>query len=273
MPHPLIKQKIIARLINGEPGRKSSQTAERHIQTVPELSHPRRGQRSSDSEREIQTRTMPGWRRGRPPNGPPAACHRCHRAPPPQLRLHRNKQTEVISRIRWRRADYRNHRNASDFTRPIIVTTEASTPHQRLPPPNLPTHPPVPLTGLTSKIDALKRGTTSTRRQRPTLGSGVSPGVVPRREKESIPSTPSGRSRLQEGHGVHGRRRHRLQPWPEIGFYPALEILWSTANPSAHLRTYPRCTSTHQPPRQPNLASPSPQQDGMPRRSPLLRPG
>ena len=81
MPHPLIKQKIIARLINGEPGRKSSHTAERHIQTVPELSHPRRGQRSSDSEREIQTRTMPGWRRGRPPNGPPVACHRCHRGP------------------------------------------------------------------------------------------------------------------------------------------------------------------------------------------------
>ena len=81
------------------------------------------------------------------------------------------------------------------------------------------------------------------------------------------------RRRLQEGHGVHGRRRHRLQPWPEIGFYPALESLWSTANPSAHLRTYPRCTSTHQPPRQPKLASPSPQQDGMPRRSPLLRPG
>lgn len=63
---------------------------------VPKPSHPHQGQRSSDSDEELQRRIMQGWRRKRSPSGPRATGHRCHRDPASQLRLHSNKQAEVI---------------------------------------------------------------------------------------------------------------------------------------------------------------------------------
>lgn len=55
---------------------------------------------------------MHGWRRGRPPNIPPATHYRR------QLRLHNNTQTEAISWPRGRRANYRNYCHVFDIARP-----------------------------------------------------------------------------------------------------------------------------------------------------------
>uniref|UniRef100_A0A453PJW4 Uncharacterized protein n=1 Tax=Aegilops tauschii subsp. strangulata TaxID=200361 RepID=A0A453PJW4_AEGTS len=53
-----------------------------------------------------------------------------HRALPPQLRLHSNKQTEAIPRTRRRRAVYRNHCRVADIAPTIIVTTKAWSPQR-----------------------------------------------------------------------------------------------------------------------------------------------
>jgi hypothetical protein len=53
-----------------------------------------------------------------------------HRAPPPQLRLHSNKQTEAKPQTRRRRADYRNHCRVADIAPIIIVATETWSPQR-----------------------------------------------------------------------------------------------------------------------------------------------
>ena len=119
LPHLLIKQKRIAQLITENRAKTGTTRAKPHFhrlkhtgQSPPSstTSRPAARQHSSDSDGELR-RTKPGTAGAKEDRRTgymqPVIVH--HRALPPQLRLHNNKQTEAKPWTRRRRADYHNH--------------------------------------------------------------------------------------------------------------------------------------------------------------------